>query len=396
MASDTVLTGSLEFLPLGDLLQLVGSNGSTGILRLSSKYTQEPGEVYIQEGNPIHAVNGSLSGIDAINSLFGWTIGRFEFEEKPTDCERTIKKSRMNIILDSLSMLDEGTIETLGPVSYDRKPSDAPSKDPVVPVIRGPMIDYMYVVDEEAFREGQEIAEEGSHGNWIWVVLEGIVQIAKQTDKGPVTLLNVTEGAFVGSSASFQIGGNVRGASAVAIGDVQLGVLDSQRLAGEYAQMSSAFRGLVTGMDRRLRELTDHTIQMRRGENTAPEMIRDKKRVIKQGDAQEKIFALSQGDACVVGRVNKEYIPLAKLSPGDIFGRLPFLDIGHEPDAAAVFGAEGLKVKSIDPDDLKKEYEGLSTTFKNMLEHMANCIAVTTRLLYDVHKKVKPAKPGKN
>ena len=41
-------------------------------------------------------------------SLFGWTEGRFEFTQEPVACERTIKKGRMEIILDGLRLLDDG------------------------------------------------------------------------------------------------------------------------------------------------------------------------------------------------------------------------------------------------------------------------------------------------
>lgn len=392
MAGDTVLIGNLEFLSLGDVLQLLGTNNSTGVLHLKSKYAQDPADIFISEGNPVDASNGRLNGLDAINSLFGWTVGQFEFEQRSISRKPTIQKSRMNIILDSLSMLDEGAIEKLGPVSFTDKASSPAGAGTQLPVIRGPIIDYMYVVDEEDFADGHEITSEGKHGNWIWVILEGKVDIVKQVDGSVIQLLTLSDGAFVGSTASFLMGGNVRGATAIASGNVQLGVLDSQRLAGEFAQMSTPFKGLVSGLDRRLRSLTDHVVNLRQGKTPDTAMLQSKSVLLKQGDSDERVFSLSEGEAVVVKRVGNAHVPLTTLSTGDIFGRLPFLDIGHEPDAASVIGGEDVKTVALDAGDLRKEFDGLSTTFRNLLEHVATSITVTTKLLADTYKSVKPVK----
>ena len=69
MNPNTALSGNLNFLHLGDVLQLLGSNGVTGILRIKSKYTSNPGLIYIEKGNPINALCGSESGIDAIHPI---------------------------------------------------------------------------------------------------------------------------------------------------------------------------------------------------------------------------------------------------------------------------------------------------------------------------------------
>ena len=55
MSQGVALSGSLEFLNLGELLQLLGNNGGTGVLRIVSKYSQEPGLIYIDRGDPVDA-----------------------------------------------------------------------------------------------------------------------------------------------------------------------------------------------------------------------------------------------------------------------------------------------------------------------------------------------------
>ena len=81
MNNSVSLSGSLDFLNLGELLNLLGTNGSSGVLHVKSNYSSEPGLVYLDKGNPINAVNGSFTGLDAVFSLFGWTDGHFEFVE---------------------------------------------------------------------------------------------------------------------------------------------------------------------------------------------------------------------------------------------------------------------------------------------------------------------------
>ena len=248
MTTSVAFAGDLNFLNLGELLQLLGTSGGSGILRIISKHAPEPGLIYIEKGNPINATNGSKSGLDAIYSLFGWTEGQFEFVRDDVTCEKTITKSRMEIILDGLRMLDEGKVEKLGPPST-QKTQESQTKSGDLPLIKGPLVDYSYVVDEEVFYNGDEIVREGNHGNWVWVILEGTAEIVKDSSDGPLRMLRIGDGAFLGSIASLLTGDNVRSATVVAVGNVQLGMLDSQQLTSELASLSTDYRSLVKSLD---------------------------------------------------------------------------------------------------------------------------------------------------
>ena len=73
-------------------------------------------------------------------------------------------------------MVDDGQIKRVGPNDINRQ--KAMQNDPdAVPIVKGPLVDYMYVADEEDFFDGEYIVEEGKHGSWIWVILEGVVEI---------------------------------------------------------------------------------------------------------------------------------------------------------------------------------------------------------------------------
>ncbi len=119
MPGNVAFAGNLSFLNLGELMQLLGTTGGTGTLYISSKYTSQQGVIYIENGNPIDAANGAKTGLDALFSLFGWIDGQFEFIQEDITCQKVITKSRMEIILDGLRLLDEGQIEVLGPATVE-------------------------------------------------------------------------------------------------------------------------------------------------------------------------------------------------------------------------------------------------------------------------------------
>ena len=259
-STKNVLTGDLKYLGLGDILQLIGANASTGVLKLSCRFAPHPALVYFKEGNPVDARCGDLGGLEALYPLFGWTEGAFEFTLNEVHGPNTINKSRMGIILEGLKLKDDGKIEIIGPDSLPGVTQPLGPSGEEIPLVKGPLVDYMYVVDEEDFFDGEHIVEEGRHGNWIWVILEGVVEIAKETSSGTLPIIRLGSGCFIGSLATFLVHGNIRAASVVAVGNVQLGVLDSQRLAQEYAGLPRAFRHLLVSLDRRLKATTTRVI----------------------------------------------------------------------------------------------------------------------------------------
>ncbi len=387
MNNSVSLSGSLDFLNLGELLNLLGTNGSSGVLRIQSQYTSESGLVYLDKGNPINAVNGSSTGLDAVFSLFGWTAGQFEFVEEKVSCEKTITKSRMEIILDGLRLLDEGKIEQVGPVTAAKTPPGSKTVSGKLPLIKGPLVDYSYVVDEEGFYDGDEIVREGNHGDWIWVILEGTAEIIKQADSGPVGLLRIGDGAFLGSVAALISGGRVRGATVKAVGNVQLGMLDSQLLANELATVSAEFKGLLTSIDSRLKQVIEMAIAIKNNSNRLDDLIKNKKQLMKQGQNEDRLFSIKDGEVVIARQTEDRYVPLARLKKGDFFGRVPFLDMGHEPYSAAVFSSENLKLAAIDSEKLQAEHERLSSTLKNIIEHLATSVNVTTLVTCDFKKQ---------
>ncbi|MEJ2729498.1 MAG: cyclic nucleotide-binding domain-containing protein [Deltaproteobacteria bacterium] len=388
------LSGSLNFLNLGELLNLLGTNGSSGVLHIRSNYSSEPGLVYLDKGNPINAVNGSFTGLDALFSLFGWTDGAFEFVQEAVSCEKAINKSRMEIILDGLRLLDEGKIKKLGPATAAKTAPKTQTVSGKLPLIKGPLVDYSYVVDEEGFYDGDEIVQEGNHGDWIWVILEGTAELIKEAESGPIEILRVGDGAFLGSVAALISGGKVRSATIKAVGNVQLGMLDSQLLANELANVSAEFKNLLTSIDSRLRQVIEMAVAIKNNNNHFDNLIKNKKQLIKQGQKEERLFTIRDGEAIIARQTENGYAPLVRLKKGDFFGKIPFLDMGHEPYSAAVFSSKDLKLAAVDTEKLKSEHEGLSSTLKNIIEHLATSVSVTTVVTCDFNKKRASKVPG--
>jgi len=388
MKEENKLRGNIEFLNLGDLMQLLGGNGSSGILRIISPYAPEPGMIYFDNGNPVNASCGMLSGLDALYSLFGWTDGEFEFTPTSVTSERVITKGRMGIILDGLKMLDDGQIERLGPVAADSRMAKYSDADAALPVVWGPLVDYMYVVDEEEFFDGDAILEQGRHGNWVWVVLEGIINIVKETDAGPLTLYQVGNGSFVGSVSSFLARNHSRTYSAKAVGDVQLGVLDSQLLAQEYSKMSYEFKAFIMSLDRRLQQLANRAVEYSTKQIEIEDYLKHRKKVIEQGDEEKRLFRVQQGRVSLVQQTDYGFVPLARLERDDFFGYVPFLDLGHEPNFASALASSDLKIQTLNPDIIQQEYDNISTTFKNIIENIGTCIHSLTKVLNSQQKEL--------
>ncbi len=387
MSVKKVLAGSLKFLTLGEVMQILGGNASSGVLRIISRYANEPGVIYFRDGNPVNANCSGKSGLDAVYALFGWTDGEFEFHQEEVNVEQVINKSRMGIILEGLKMVDDGQIEKLGPDAIGTSRLAATKGEGAVPLMKGPLVDYMYIADEEDFFDGENIVEEGKHGSWIWVVLEGVVEIIKNTEKGPLPIVRIGDGGFIGSLSSFLIQGHMRTATVVAVGNVQLGVLDSQRLAQEFAALSSEFRTFLISIDRRLRQLNQRAVDYYTGAIDPARLINNRIPVIKQGADEDNLYQVTGGDAVVVRHHEKGIVPLVSLPRGEFFGSIPFMELGQEPEYASVLASKDLKVKKIDAEKFKNEYDDLSTTFKNMIDHLAASISITTGVVCAYHSK---------
>jgi CRP-like cAMP-binding protein len=385
MNGRAVLEGSLSFINLAELFQILGGNNSTGVLRVISQYAPNPGVIYFVKGNPINATNGSLRGLEAVYSLFGWTEGKFEFAQENVQVDRVIKNSRMEIVLDALRMLDDRAIKKLGPASLEGIPQGkrglAPGKKSNLPVIKGSMVDYLYIVQEEEYIDGRVVVREASHGKWIWVILEGTATVTKETPQGPLSVARLGEGSYIGAFSSLLFHDIARTATVTAEGDVRLGLLDTQRLAGEFRTLSNDFRNALLSLDRRRRMVTDRAVEwfLKKPLMALPKGCEV---LIPAGSSSAGVYAVEEGEAYVIGQSENTPLPLVVLKKDDIFGNIPLIDVGHEPRNAMIVAPKGTKANKLDPREFENTYNQLSGTFRSMIYCVSTSIALTTRLAY--------------
>ncbi len=397
MGLDRVLSGSLDFLCLAEILQLLNANGTSGILVLKSQYASEPGVFYFHEGNPINAVCPDKKGVDAAYALFGWTEGEFEFARRDVKTERIIRQGVMELILDGLRMLDDGQIERLGPEEFEFEVVDELAVEDefaYLPLVKRPVSNYGYVVNEEEIQAGEYIIKEGMHGNWISLVLEGSADIIKNTPKGEVRVCRLGSGSFVGNISSMLSKSSVRDASLIAATDTTLGVLDLQRIHSEFALVSREMRQLAISLDQRLKRLTDRVMEMYLGQLKPEEFVKDRKPVLPQGKEGEGLFEITGGSVSIVRKTKKGVRPFFLLGKGDLVGHVPFVNIGHEPHNAIVLGTEDCQLKPVDVEALTQEHQSVSSMIRGILDHIATCLSVTTSIACDI-SKIRPKKDSK-
>jgi hypothetical protein len=100
--------GSLNELPLADIVQLVAVSGKTGMFSMSR--ASEKGYVYLQNGQITHAKLGDVEGEDAVYALALWSQGSFQFSPGVESEARTISRSNTNLLLEAARRSDEWKI----------------------------------------------------------------------------------------------------------------------------------------------------------------------------------------------------------------------------------------------------------------------------------------------
>ena len=115
-----------------------------------------------------------------------------------------------------------------------------------------------YIIEELPYSNGDVILEEGAHGNWVCIIMKGQVKVKKKTDKGIITLGTLSEGDIIGEMAFLAGGGTHRSASIVAASDpVEIGVLDNERLANDYENISPRIKTLIKILMMRCRQANE-------------------------------------------------------------------------------------------------------------------------------------------
>jgi len=111
------------------------------------------------------------------------------------------------------------------------------------------------IASYETFQDGQVIFEEGSHGDWIYIVDEGTVEISKTVDGVKTIIETLKPGDIFGEMA--YIAKIPRTATATAKGTTVVGIVDRNFFDKEFNKLSADFQMMLKTVAFRLRKTTD-------------------------------------------------------------------------------------------------------------------------------------------
>jgi uncharacterized protein (TIGR02266 family) len=180
------------------------------------------------------------------------------------------------------------------------------------------------IANEETYQDGQIIFNEGNPGDWVYVILSGSVEISKNV-RGQKDIIEKLQPGDVFGELGF-IGGIKRTATARAIGQTTIGVIDRVLLEKEYNQLSGQFRNILEVIVLRFRKMLDRACEFTRRAN--PRVLKVLSLTYKDRQAFVKAYTANMS---IDGFFIKTENPL---SPGDQF--LLKLQLPEAPDAIQI------------------------------------------------------------
>ena len=111
------------------------------------------------------------------------------------------------------------------------------------------------VATEETYQDGQIIFEEGSSGDWIYVIQSGKVEISKKVGGQKVIIEVLPTGEIFGELGF--ISKAIRSATARAVGETVIGIIDRGYLDQEFNKLSSGFQQILRSIATRLKKASE-------------------------------------------------------------------------------------------------------------------------------------------
>ncbi len=115
---------------------------------------------------------------------------------------------------------------------------------------------------EEKYKDGDIIFEEGSSGDWIYVVESGAVEISKIMHGEKEVLVELGPGEIIGELGF--ITKMPRTATATAVGDTTVGIIDPISFEQEFNRLSPDFQAVLISLATRLKETTEAIYLMKK------------------------------------------------------------------------------------------------------------------------------------
>jgi len=115
------------------------------------------------------------------------------------------------------------------------------------------------IASYETFQDDQIIFEDGSNGDWIYVVEEGEVEISKNVGGQKIVVEILKEGDIFGELA--YIDKSPRSARATAKGTAVVGLVDRNFFDDEFNKLSADFQKIIKTVAFRLRKSTQRSVE---------------------------------------------------------------------------------------------------------------------------------------
>jgi CRP/FNR family cyclic AMP-dependent transcriptional regulator len=112
---------------------------------------------------------------------------------------------------------------------------------------------------EETYDDGYVIIKDGTSGDWLYVVLSGAVEISKMIEGRKYVIDVLKPGEIIGEVGF--LGGKKRTATATAVGQTTLGIVDRTALDAEFNELSSDLRNILMAMARRFEKLVNRVVE---------------------------------------------------------------------------------------------------------------------------------------
>jgi CRP/FNR family transcriptional regulator, cyclic AMP receptor protein len=107
----------------------------------------------------------------------------------------------------------------------------------------------------ETYQDGQVIFEEGSSGDWIYEVDSGSIELSRMVGGQKIIIEVLKEGDVFGEMAF--VAHIPRTATAQAIGETTVGIIDRDYMDQEFNKLSGSFRTMLKVLVLRLKKTTD-------------------------------------------------------------------------------------------------------------------------------------------
>lgn len=107
VASQGIMSGTLENIKVGELLQVINFLGLPQLFFQLTTFAHQIGEIYLEKRQLIHAQIGEIVGMKAFSRILGWENGKYRVESKTWPFEHTISGSLEERLFYTATQLDE-------------------------------------------------------------------------------------------------------------------------------------------------------------------------------------------------------------------------------------------------------------------------------------------------